>query len=215
MHLCPWDRTQFDYKGLNTHSPLSEKPKGIELTFEEAATVAEEARQRHRRYMLAYNKKWNKAKMDAVRGVRTGVLSITDTTVKAWVDQHDAYLARSKKSYGDMKEIVAAVKAGTMTESDEGVEKALKRQAGFQSRNTDRSRGLELIRMQKNGELDDDDIDTETEKIMEAGRMQQKANNNYAAKRKKGVALARQIDAGEVKVKNLDTRAEEAPRDWP
>lgn len=203
-HLCPWDLDQFDYRGLNSHSPLAEKPKGLELTFEEASAMAEQARERHRAYMVLYNKHYNKTKMDNVRGVRTGVLSLEDPKVRAWNEQHDAHLARSKKGYDDMKDIVAAVKAGTLADtSDETVAKALKRKAGYDTRNSDRSKGLELLKKQAKGDLEDLDIDTEDERLMAAGRMQKKASDKQADRRREGVALCRSIDAGKTNSKTL------------
>ena len=34
-HACPWDRNDFEYDGLNSHCPLSEKVRDLQLTPEE------------------------------------------------------------------------------------------------------------------------------------------------------------------------------------
>lgn len=88
-HLCQLMGQEFEYRGLNSHSPLSEKPKGIErememkIELDGLIAMAEETHKRHQAYMLIYSKKYNKAKMDAVKGVRVGALSLLGRNIKA------------------------------------------------------------------------------------------------------------------------------------
>lgn len=197
-HLCPWNVDQFEYKGVNSHSPLSEKPQGLELTMDQFVQIAVQARERRREYMKIYNKKYHAAMMETVRAVGEGLADTSDPTVQAWLLQYEDHSARNKKAYADMKETVKAVAAGTMDASDTHVQAQLLRHQKFQDKNANIKQGRALLKKIKNGEVNESDLDTDDQKLAKIGRESQECDNKHAEKKRQGVDLCRRVDAGEV-----------------
>ncbi|KAJ9661064.1 Heat shock protein ssb1 [Neophaeococcomyces mojaviensis] len=207
VHLCPWELDKFEYLGLNSHSPLMEKPKGLEMTLEQLQEMAARAKERRHAYMFMYNKKYYAAMKEAVSAAKAGRADLEDPSLRKWLDQHESHRERSRLSQQAVSATVKAFRDGFIDPDteDEVVQKHLKRHNGFKAKRDKEKVGRELLDARARGELNGTDIDSGIEKTLEAGQKARDSATKHAGKRADGVALCKRLDKGE----NIVLTAEE------
>lgn len=213
-HMCPWDVTQLNYGGLNTHSPMSELVRKLELTpeqFEEIAVKSKEKkRERDRRYKEKKNDqvKVGRSLLELQKGDATLILDTDDEDAIEAAKDHDAevkkrnekYREPQKERYNAIMDVVKAQQNGELSELDTEDEKAIKNsEVYFRGRakmKVDRREATRLSKLEAAGQLEDPT--QEQERLLDIARKRKADSDNQQERKKAKRVLMVRYENGEV-----------------
>lgn len=215
-HACPWDVDALEYDGVNTHSPLSERVKGLEFGDDELQEIMVTRQQRIKESRSRFNEsdkgkqsakqsraRYHKSDKGKQRQKRYQQSDSRKRSVLSWKQSPNFAPAQARRiaKVRERALVLKQVEAGELEVVDEETEKllasALKRRANVRKNNDAKAEekskhgkaSRAALRQVKNGELDGND--PEVEELIRQAEHEVVKRRREAAEKKEDKALGK------------------------